>query len=255
MIYRDFHTHTTYCDGDDTPEQIVLAAIERGMDTIGFSGHSYVSFDEGCCMSRKGTVEYKAEIARLKAKYADKIRVLCGVEQDYYSLEPTDGYDYVIGSVHYFKMNDEYATLDLSDDILRAVIDRYFGGDCYALAEHYYRLVGNVVESTGADIIGHFDLITKFDERCHIFDVTNERYVSAWQAAVDKLLPYGKPFEINTGAISRGYRTEPYPHMDIIDYIKAKGGRLILSSDSHSADRLCHCFDRYAAYATVKDIK
>ena len=55
----------------------------------------------------------------------------------------------------------------------------------------------------------------------------------------------GKVFEINTGAISRGYRTQPYPSADIRSYIKAKGGTFILSGDSHSADTLCFQFDRW----------
>ena len=40
MGFFNYHTHTTYCDGKSTPEEIVLEAIRFGMDTIGFSGHS-----------------------------------------------------------------------------------------------------------------------------------------------------------------------------------------------------------------------
>ena len=37
---QDLHTHTTYCDGQHTTEEMVLAAINKGMKRIGFSGHS-----------------------------------------------------------------------------------------------------------------------------------------------------------------------------------------------------------------------
>ena len=67
------------------------------------------------------------------------------------------------------------------------------------------------MEQTGADIIGHFDLVTKFNELGGYLDLSDPRYVRAWKAAVDALLSYDRPFEINTGAISRGYRTTPYP--------------------------------------------
>ena len=40
MINSDFHTHTNLCDGRNTPEEMVLAAIARGMDCIGLSGHA-----------------------------------------------------------------------------------------------------------------------------------------------------------------------------------------------------------------------
>ena len=40
MAFFNYHTHTTFCDGKSTPEEIVLEAIRLGMDTIGFSGHA-----------------------------------------------------------------------------------------------------------------------------------------------------------------------------------------------------------------------
>ena len=66
--------------------------------------------------------------------------------------------------------------------------------------------------------------------------------MKAWQTAADRLLKTGKPFEINTGAISRGYRTEPYPAKDIRDYIRRNGGTLILSSDSHQKETIAYRF-------------
>ena len=53
------------------------------------------------------------------------------------------------------------------------------------------------------------------------------------------------PFELNTGAISRGYRTSPYPADDISEYIKNGGGRLVLSSDAHRAEDIAFAFERY----------
>lgn len=43
-------------------------------------------------------------------------------------------------------------------------VEKHYGGDYYAFAEDYYTLERDVVDRTGADIIGHFDLITKFNE-------------------------------------------------------------------------------------------
>ncbi|MBO5371040.1 MAG: PHP domain-containing protein, partial [Clostridia bacterium] len=42
MILEDLHTHTTYCDGKDSPEDMVKTAIEKGLRVIGFSGHIYL---------------------------------------------------------------------------------------------------------------------------------------------------------------------------------------------------------------------
>ena len=55
MILEDLHTHTTYCDGNDTPEDMVKEAIKKGLLTIGFSGHVYLAHGEDYCMSREYT--------------------------------------------------------------------------------------------------------------------------------------------------------------------------------------------------------
>ena len=46
MLLKDLHVHTNYCDGKDSPRDIVLAAVGMGMKTLGFSGHGYTDFDE-----------------------------------------------------------------------------------------------------------------------------------------------------------------------------------------------------------------
>ena len=239
---RDLHVHTTFSDGRSTPEEVVLAALAKGMTTLGFSDHSYTLFDTAYCVPKEKLPAYRAKIAALKEKYAERIEILCGIEQDFYSEEPTDGYDYVIGSVHYVKAGGECLPIDESRDRLLDAADRHFGGDIYALAEAYYETVAQVAEKLRPDIIGHFDLISKFNEGGALFDEAHPRYIAAWQAAADALLLSGIPFEINTGAISRGYRSAPYPASTIREYLANRGARFLWSSDSHRADTLCFGF-------------
>ncbi len=240
MMYSDLHTHTTFSDGKNTPEEMVLSAIEKGLKTIGIAEHSFIWFDSDYCMKVEEIPSYIEEIGRLKEKYRDKIEVLCGIEQDLYSPKVSYKFDYVIGSVHYIKLQDEYIAIDLTAQRLKDAAEKYFGGDIYHLIEEYYRAVGKVAEETGADIIGHFDLITKFQEKEPLFDEKDERYINAWKSAVDKLIKADIPFEINYGAISRGYRTTPYPSKDIMDYIIKNGGRFVYSSDSHNKDTVAN---------------
>lgn len=239
----DLHVHTTFSDGANTPEEMIIAAINKGMVRIGFSDHAHTPFDESYCMSKESTEQYRREISELKQKYQGQIEVLCGIEQDYYSDLSTSGFDYVIGSVHYLKMEDSFVPVDDEAKYLQDAAKRYFGGDIYGVVKEYYKTVADVVEKTQADIIGHFDLITKFNEDGSLFDETDARYVKFYTDAVDRLIKCGKPFEINTGAISRGYKTAPYPSKPIRDYIKSCGGSFILSSDSHSKDTLCFGFE------------
>ena len=241
----DFHVHTHYCDGRASPAQMTEAALAAGLEKLGFSGHSYTFFDETWCMSRAGTEAYRQEVRALREEYAGKLDILCGVEQDYYSGEPTEGYDYVIGSVHYVRAGRNYLPVDESPALLRAGAEKAFGGDLFAFAEAYYETVSRIPEIIGCSVIGHFDLIAKFNEKEPLFDESHPRYVAAWQRAADRLLESGLPFELNTGAIARGYRTLPYPAPEILRYLAARGARFLLSSDSHSPETLCFGFEAW----------
>ncbi len=240
----DLHMHSVWSDGKNTPEEMIREAIARGMDCVGISDHSHTPGDE-CGMTPEGTLAYRAEMDALKEKYAGKIRVLCGLERDYYSDDDLE-YDYVIGSVHFVRApGGGTVIVDWTADKQREGVDACFGGDWYAFAEAYYDLVGRVVEKTKCDLIGHFDLLSKFAETDPLFDPAHPRYVRAWQRAAEKLLKTGKPFEVNTGAMSRGYRTGPYPSEEIRRYLLERGGRLILSSDAHQKENIGFAFDRY----------
>ena len=243
MVRQDFHVHSNFSDGVSTPEEIVERAIADGMERLGFSDHVYAPYDLECCIPKADMVRYRDTIRALQKKYAGKIEIFCGIEQDIYSEESTAGYDYVIGSVHYIKLGGQYYDVDYKVETLREAADKYFGGDLYGVVETYFDTVSQVCEKTGCDVIGHFDLIAKLNDRYQLFDESHPRYVAAWQKAADKLLATGKLFEINTGAISRGYRTQPYPTSPIRQYLSQRGAKFILTSDSHDRATLCCQFD------------
>lgn len=245
----NFHTHTSFCDGKESAESMVLAAIEKGFSVLGFSGHSYTFFDESYCMSKEGVKDYIKEIQRLKEVYADKIDLHCGIEQDFYSEESISDFEYAIGSVHYIKKDERFLFVDESAEIMRRDIQNLFDGDPYAYAKVYFETVGEVLSKTKADIIGHFDLLTKFNEDNDIFDTTNPRYREYGMEAIEALIPYEKPFEINTGAIYRGLRQGAYPSVDFLKEIKKRGGKILLSSDSHDGNSLGFRFEEMVKLA------
>ena len=232
------HCHSTMCDGRNTLQEMASAACAQGLTTLGFSGHSYTFFDESYAMSRQNTDRYRQEVEALKREYAGRIRILCGVEQDYFSRMPTDGYDFVIGSVHYVLHEGTYVPVDNSKEDFIRDVQWYFDGDYLAFCEEYYAQVAQVLQVTGADVVGHFDLVTKFNEGNALFDESDPRYVAASQAALDALIGQGALFEINTGAVVKGYRSEPYPSVPLLKRIADAGGKVILSSDCHRADKL-----------------
>lgn len=247
MLYN-FHTHTTYCDGKSTAEGMVQKAIELGLSKLGFSGHSYTEFDLEPCMSQEGTEQYKKEIADLKEKYKDQIEILLGIEYDYQSTESMDGYDYILGSVHYLFKDGEYLCIDYSRQAQIDAVNKHYGGDYYAYIEDYYNAVADLYNKLKCDVIGHFDLITKYNSDGSLFDVNHPRYIAAWKKAADAIIKTPAVVEINTGGIARGHVKHPYPSYEIIDYFKSHGKKLIFSSDCHNKDFLLCGYDDVKEY-------
>ena len=199
-------------------------------------------------MSLENTELYKQEITDLKEKYKDKINILLGIEYDYLSNVSCDGYDYIIGSVHYLLKNGEYIFVDYSRERQIDSVNQYYGGDYYAFIEDYYAAVTDVYNKTKCDIIGHFDLVTKYNADGSLFDVNNPRYIKAWKRAADAIVKTPAIVEINTGGIARGYLKEPYPSKEIIDYFKAKGKKMIFSSDCHNKEFLLCGYEEVKKY-------
>ena len=237
---QNLHTHTTYCDGVNTPEQIVTAAIEKGFGAIGFSEHSYMHYSKHIeiNMDAEKTKKYKAEIASLKKKYKDKIDIFCGLEFDIYSDIDMAGYDYLIGSVHYLKVDGEFVGFDESSDTVREVIDTYFDRDGMKYAKAYYETLAQLPNFAKTDILGHADLICKFSEKENFFDVDSPVYQKYALDALDALTGKIPFFEVNTGAIARGYRTTPYPRPFILQEMAKSGALITIGSDCHNNEFL-----------------
>ena len=251
MILSNFHTHTTFSDGKNTPEEMVQYALAHKMTALGFSDHSPIG--EECTgttgMAFESEEAYRSEINRLKNVYGDRICLLLGIEQDSNSPKTPYPYDYSIGSIHGIWCDGIYRAVDYSAQVALQTVADYFGGDHYAYAESYYRAVAETANKYDPTFFGHIDLIAKYNEGGKHFDEDHPRYRKAALEAVEALIPCGKPFEINTGAISRGVRQTPYPNPFILKEIYRMGGQIVLSGDSHSAEGLLCAYDKATALA------
>ena len=210
------------------------------MLSIGISDHSYTDFDLTYCIKKEDIPRYIDEIRTLCEEYADRIEVYLGLELDgYASLEDRALYDYVIGDCHYVTTPDGRRSIDHSKHFFVEIGENYFGGDYLAFAKEYYRTYAERIQIIRPDVLGHFDLVTKFG----YIDQDDPRYRSYALEALVASLEVCPIVEMNTGAIARGHRSEPYPAPFLLDEIKARGGRILLSSDSHDANNLTFFFD------------
>lgn len=238
---QNLHTHSTYCDGKNTLEEMVQGAIEKGFDSLGFSGHSYTSFWSEYCMTKEGTEEYKKEIRRLQKKYGTAIDLFCGLELDRYSDGDRNGFDYTIGSVHSFKVDGKIIDFDQPAVIVKKIIQEYFSGDSLSYVKKYYETVSELPECGNIDFVGHFDLITKHQEKEMLFDADSSEYKKLALDALDTVASKIKLFEINSGAIARGYRSTPYPAVFLLEELKKRGCGIVITSDCHDYRYLdCH---------------
>lgn len=230
------HTHTTWCDGKNTAEEMVQAAIAAGFDCIGFSGHSYTAFDESYAMSLAATELYREELLKLRQKYKDQIYVSIGLEWDWYSDQiPREAYDYVIGSVHYIYSDrtGKYYTIDYTPEEFSDCLTEAFDGDFFAMAKAYYTSVADMATQRKPDIIGHLDLLRKLNADNRFFDETEEAYLALAKEAAKVCIENGCIIEINTGGMYKGYRDTPYPAMQLLLYIAQENGKIAIHSDAH----------------------
>ena len=252
----NFHTHTHYCDGKNSPEEMILEAIRLGCETIGFSGHAPADMwnSEDWCIPREKLESYKDELFTLKKKYASQIEVLVGLELDYYSPKP-DWVEYSIGSVHQLKVRGVEIPVDLDYDQLCGLVQEAYGGDFMAYAKDFYALSADVANKTKCEIVGHFDLLTKFNEKYHYLNESDPKYRSMALEALDAVMERDVMFEINTGAISRGWRTTPYPAPFLLERIAEKQGRVVLNSDAHAKEHILFRFEESVEYAKACNLR
>ena len=248
LTLSNIHCHTTFADGRDTPEEMVLAALALGFHTLGISEHGHADYDD-CSMPLEREPEYRAEIRRLKAKYADRIHLLLGCEHDWISPPDAAEYDYVIESVHYVPAGGGLWCVDNTRQILQDAARRLYGGDWYALCRDYFDTVCRSIEGTDAAVLGHIELVMKFNEQRDLFDDADPRYLGPALECAELAARSGRLVEINTGAIARGYRTQPCPGPAMLRRVAECGGRVILTSDCHNSDYLDCGFDEAAELA------
>lgn len=238
-MLQNLHTHTLFCDGADTPKEMIDKAIALGFDSIGFSSHAPTSVHTDWEMS--DTDSYKKEISELKVLYREKIKIFLGVELDYYSPKTInhDSFDYKIGSVHMAFKDGRQIDFDNTAKASESYIREYFGGNSLNYAKLYYETIADMPSVLDYDIVGHFDLLTKFSEKHpNLIDVQSKAYKNTALEALYAVREKKDLFEINTGAISRGYRTTPYPASFILGEMKQLNCKLLLTSDCHNKNFL-----------------
>ncbi len=245
-----YHTHSLFCDGAMMPEDYVIAAIEKGFSTLGFSSHAPVAFETDWTMRRENLEKYIEIIQWLKEKYKNKIQLYLGLETDYYPGGPDyrslPDLDFTIGSVHfiYHKATNRYMALDGTVDEFRETRDTVFLGNAEKLVKAYYTLLTEMVQKRTPDIVGHLDILKKNNFGSRFFNESETWYRSLVEQALIEVKAHDVIVEVNTGGISRGYTKEVYPSGWILKMMREMDIPIVLNSDAHHPDWIDAYYDK-----------
>lgn len=243
MIPQNLHTHTVFDDGTASVMDMAQAALDAGLKSLGFSGHSPLPYRDSWEIKPGQMPAYLAAVDQAKEAFRGRLSIFSGLELDSASEFPEEPLDYVIGSIHHIIKDGQYLSIDYKPAVSRDILDVHFRGDRDAMAAAYFAQYEAIAQNPRVDIVGHFDLLSKFDEVTDLFDCNAPAYRDAAMAAMEVLLRADKIFEVNTGAMSRGYRTAPYPNKSLLQELYTRGGRVLVTSDSHATTTITHAFD------------
>lgn len=245
------HTHSLLCDGKCSLAEMARAAEAAGVRYFGASGHSHTPApqDEGEVLPADMTA-YRSAVLALRERYAGRMEVLLGLEEDSCADVTPAGFDYWIGSVHQLFVPGAggYHVLDWDEEKLTRACRMLCGGDYFALARRYYEQAA-AMAARRPTILGHLDLIVKFNAGGRFFDEADPRYRACALEALHAADPRATLLEINTGAVAKGWRAQPYPGQFLLREWRGMGGEVILTADAHAAGQVIFGYDQAAQWA------
>ena len=238
MIKQNLHTHSQYDDGKDAIDEIVQKAQERGFTILGFSGHGYYAKDDSS-MTPEKTKQYIQDVRQAQQQAPNGLKIYLGIEEDSMApIENVEDFDYVIGSVHYLEHNGKIYPIDYSQEQFDEMLKEGYQNDINALAKDYYLAIERQAQNPNIQIIGHLDLIAKYNEDQTYYCFDDPKILSYAKVAIEQLVKAGKIFEMNSGAMARGYRNSPYPSIELLKLIYEANGKILINTDCHHKEYL-----------------
>lgn len=235
-IKSNYHTHNYLCGhAVGTVSDYARAAAENGMQILGISDHcipAIYTYDPYMTAKSMET-DYLPQFDEAKKLYGDKIRILKGVETEYFSGHD-DFYkslksklDYMVLGQHLFEQDGE-------------IKNSFFDGNCDGNIIAYFDSVIAAIESGLFDIIAHIDVIFY---QCG--DISKKAFCG-FERAVKSASENGVALELNANGIR--YHGFKYPTDALVTLCKKYGSRVVVSSDAHDPRFLCDKYTR-ALYA------
>jgi len=252
----DLHCHTNYGGhSEGSLIDCISSASQKGIKILGFSEHFPLPHDlydiAGSAMSRDNLQIYIYDIEDIKKTNNLLEKVLLGFETDYLpafkdetkrKMEKID-YDYLIGSVHFM----EGWSIDFSDEEFRKGLNKRYGKDLRWSAKmavnEYFSLVKEMIDSDLFQIVGHLDLIKKFNPNSAYFNEFESHYKNWVNTLLDFTKKKGMALEINSSGFDKPIK-EQYPSRWIVEQCCSKKIPVTLGSDAHKPEEIARHFEK-----------
>lgn len=240
----NFHTHSNFCDGNDSPEAYIKEALNKNFKAIGFSSHTPTPIPLDWTLKEENISGYINTIKTLKKKYEGKIEVYLGLEFDFYEKKEWQKtyftykslVDYAIGSVHflYDVKQDRLYIIDGNIQSYISALKEIFNENTIAFVGEYYRLIRKMIIEYKPDIIAHIDLIKKNNKDEIFFKESEVWYEKLILETLDTVAKSSSILEVNTGGISRGAISDFYPSERFFKECYKRKIPIIINSDAHT---------------------
>ncbi|RUT31951.1 histidinol-phosphatase HisJ [Paenibacillus zeisoli] len=243
----DYHTHHVRCGhAVGELEEYVQRGIEIGLSHIGLSDHmpllhvNPAEYYPEMAMAMEELPRYVEECFLLKEKYRGQIEVRVGLEGDYIEGWETEierivrayPWDYVIGSVHFL------GEWDISD--FRQT-HNWEGKDILSVYRQYYDAVQKAARTGFYDIMGHLDVIKRFDYK-PAPELAGE-VIQLENAALEAVRESGVAMELNASGLAKAC-AEMFPSRRMLQRAYELGIPLTVGSDAHDPKKLSENLDQ-----------
>ncbi|WP_117232823.1 histidinol-phosphatase [Vibrio maerlii] len=253
MLLTNYHMHCHYCDGKGSPQDMIASAKEKGFQSVGFSSHAPLPFENDFCMLQENLESYLKDIMAVKDD--SDIQVYMGLEIDYIHelTKPSDekwqklGLDYCIGSVHTLAApNEQYPMLSVDGphDEFMTLLNEVYQGNAQEMIEVYYQRVAQLCESGGFDILAHYDLVKKHNKALNFFDEQAQWYQEIAISTLDTVAKSGVILEVNYGGMLRGATDDVYPSPWILKEALKRNIPVQINADAHAPHHLAVHHDK-----------
>jgi len=245
MVWFSYHGGHSgeFCDhAKSTLREVVEAAISAGFTHYGLSEHCprFRAEDLYPGEERLGVdglaAAFDAYVTRataLRDEFAGRIEILIGFETETLppgtwlekmrALRAAHPFDYMVGSVH----DLGGCWVDYSPDAT-AALKADMGGD-EALQTAYFRAVTGMVGTLRPEVVGHLDLVRKYEPAGFAF---SPRILREIDDTLEAVRAVGAALDVNCAAFRNGYGPV-YPLPAILERACAMGVRVTLGDDSH----------------------